>query len=1401
MNFSEILIGFLISCIANNIPTIRELLGNRKTLAEKIVGCYKAALKKRYGIDEWHMDMMPYHFRSLRSFGFHLASSENYDNETIKLIEAFDTELKNNPDCYQFIIDLEIDSIATELREIKQMIQKKNKSFSEMSSALKAVERTFLGKKHIKRDQTDRLYHWICSDLSKLKSSRRIAALLGDPGTGKTVILADLVDKLEEAGIPVIGLKSDLLFDSTTTDIDKAVNIGGKTLLEALEEKAADGITVLIIDQMDALSLSLTTQRKPLAEVRRVIYDASLNPNIRVVFSCRKYDWENDLQLTAYDGAHIESVEKLETEVVTQVLAEEGIDINSLSAKTIEIIHIPVYLSYFLRVRNEVQAHGLSTITELLKLYWEKTLLTEALRHGYKTADLVALLSVLSSGMVQNQLLVSPIATIPTARLNDLHFLISNGFLTLDATKTKVQFSHQTLFDYTYSRLFCENGNNLVGLLSNSHQGIFLRNTVRRVLEYQRLANEDEYIGNIKSMLGVKDCGVKVRFHLKQLVLTVLGAQEVLLEKEADIIRKDVFTNSELLRAYARTVYAEGSTGVLLEYMQQQGGLGKCDTIVSDRIIQLLPNFIYTRNFNFAKRIVLQCEVDYPTFSDHTKDVLDRCIQGFSIGDNAINEVEVAQFVLDTVKVFDSAKEQFPFSFIYRSLVNYFPNEVITRLREYIQARLALWDKTESYNLLVNNDIDYVIEALREKNPQLFLNAGLEILNDILEGSISEHEVADIKASTLFFVYNRSNRYHSFPESFLDELLQVTERAVVEKWEKVADLLKSKSESGLVVNHVVAITGWLKDIATYKDDAADYLVDNVNKVFHSSSLTYYQVRLFGGVFPLCGGEMQSKLVQQILQLLPDWEKEPLGRNGVKKHPETYYGHARAQFLQQVDENLLRSVSEEAWTVLQVAKRRNLPLDNQEPNQISVIEGWRTFTRSEFEKMSVANLVEVAKKYDKNNYTNFESPTMTGNAIAMRDMVADYPDKMYEAYRQMIGVAELGYVTMGLESMLEAKTSDEKMLELYSAMFNEIGNDVNSETVSTSVLLDISRCLSYYADHRRQAPQILMDYVQTIASDYNDDDDPDNDDVDHNTGINRVRGCATYALVDCLYMDEYRDSIIATLSNIADNASVATRCAALFKLGNLARFNPDALQTIFLKLTHDYNKNLLRLPTHVQNPLHYLVHYRFEALVPYFEHCIAEVSSHRVNVVWLWVATSLNHNGAKEMLYQMADASIEGSSTLVHYIARFHYADSLTKEIDVLRRYMLQDNETLGGTYDTLFMDMKVDRAKLMNEFFDDFFVSAACKYCRHYVYGFLKSYCDYDADSVLLWLTMLYESKKTGQVEYDELTNVLLLAYNRILNTDKDNKMLEDAMDLLDDLLRLDSNYMVSHLTYKLNYE
>lgn len=1401
MVFSDILIGFAISYFAGSLPTVKALLDSRKSLGNRIEKCYNAALKQVFGIDEWHMLTVPYRYKSLQSFGNYLATCDSYDEDTRKLLEKFEAELKNDHECYQYIIEMKIDALSADINDIKQAVQKKAKSFSEVSTALKSVNRTFIADRHIDRPQTEQLYKWVQSDLSKLKPSCRIAALLGDPGTGKTVILADLVDKLERDGIPVIGLKADLLFDSTVTDIDKAVNIGSKTLLGALGESADKGLTVLVIDQMDALSLSLTTQRKPLAEVRRVIYEASKHPKMRVIFSCRIYDWENDLQLTEYDGAYIERLLRLQPSEVQQVLEAENIDYNALSDKTKQMLLTPVNLYLFMRVCGNADAKEPTTIAELQKLFWEKTLLTEAHRQGYETAELIDLLDSLSDFMVHSQTLVVPIGNIPTERHQSMHFLASNGFLSIDSSRNRVQFAHQTLFDYTYARLFCERHSSLVDEIKDVHQGIFLRNMVRRVLEYQRQMVEDSYIQNIKAILGIDGGKASVRFHLKQLVLTILGSQATILPSEADVLKKYVFPDDVLMRTFARTLYAQGSVGVLLDYIAGHGGFGKCDLVVSDRIIRLLPNFIFWRDFDFARRIVGQYKTDYENLSDQTKNSVLGSIRGMALSDNTINDDEVARFVLDAVTLFDTEPGLLPYAFVYRSLVRYYPQEVAQRLRKYVQARLAAWDRNTSHNLLVNQEMDYVIEALKDKAPQVLWQEGLGILDDLLQGSAYEKEVADIKTASLFVIYNRTNSYHSFPESFLDAMLDVVERAVNEKWDGLSDVLKAQSQRGFVVNHVVAIVGWLKDVPSYVNDISEYLINNINKVYHSSSLTYYHVELFGKVFSLCSDEVRKQLVEQVMQFFPEWEDEALGRKGVSQVPETYHGHTQARFLNCVDENLLRATSREAWTALQEAKRKFSSLDNEEPNKISMLSGWRTFKQEELDQMTTENLVEVAKKYDSDFYYDFDTPTRTGNAMAMREMVADNPDKMYEAYRKMIGEANLSYVTMGLNALLEAGTSDSDMEALYAALFAEIGSDVNSDQVSPSVLIDICRVLSFYVKNNKQVSQLLMDFVLKVAVDYHDEDDSGLTDIDQNNGINQVRGCAVHELVDCLYMDQYRASIISAFYTVATNASVATRCALLFKLGILANYDADALQSLFLQLTADYNENLLRLPAHIQNPLHYLVQERFDVVIPYFEHCVEVKSSHRVNVVWLWVATVWGKAGAKELLFQMADASLEGRSALVQYISRDFRESSLDVEIEALKRYIGEDNENLGSTYDSLFMGLRQSTAKKMQTFFDDFFLSSVCKYCRHYVYDFLKMYGRYDADNTLLWLSLLYEAKKTGAIEYEEITDVLLLAYNHILTVGRDSKSLEGAMNLLDDMLQLENNYMVSQLNHKLNYE
>lgn len=66
---------------------------------------------------------------------------------------------------------------------------------------------------------------------------------------------------------------------------------------------------------------------------------------------------------------------------------------------------------------------------------------------------------------------------------DELNYLLSNGLL-LCTSNGRVQFFHQTMFDYIYARRFVENDYDLLKELSNQHQGLFSRAAVKSIFSF-----------------------------------------------------------------------------------------------------------------------------------------------------------------------------------------------------------------------------------------------------------------------------------------------------------------------------------------------------------------------------------------------------------------------------------------------------------------------------------------------------------------------------------------------------------------------------------------------------------------------------------------------------------------------------------------------------------------------------------------------------------------------------------------------------------------------------------------------------------------------------------------------------------------------------------------------------
>ena len=98
-------------------------------------------------------------------------------------------------------------------------------TLSEVSKYLRSWYSFVYKEKHIERAETEKLWNWITRWEDVKNPMDRVSLLVGDAGSGKSVVMHDLLLRLENEGIKTLGLKSDLLFASES-DLDRAVGLG-----------------------------------------------------------------------------------------------------------------------------------------------------------------------------------------------------------------------------------------------------------------------------------------------------------------------------------------------------------------------------------------------------------------------------------------------------------------------------------------------------------------------------------------------------------------------------------------------------------------------------------------------------------------------------------------------------------------------------------------------------------------------------------------------------------------------------------------------------------------------------------------------------------------------------------------------------------------------------------------------------------------------------------------------------------------------------------------------------------------------------------------------------------------------------------------------------------------------
>lgn len=1251
-----------------------------------------------------------------------------------------------------------------------------------------------IGDSHIERKETKELLEWIETSDESSDSNKRITVLLGAAGSGKSVIMKDVYLALKEnKNYEIVALKTDIIYDdgdSSQKSLEERANLG-KPILQYIADSAKHKRTVLIIDQIDALSIVLSSRRKPLAEIMGLVIAASKIQNVRIVISCRQYDFFYDQTFAEIKkGSRLVAVEQLGEQDVRRVLHENGIPTENITKELMELLSNPLHLSLYCTIKPEAQQQ-IRTLNDLYDCLWSNVL---DLYTG-ASKEVVDFLWEFTYQLYTRQILSIHPNLLSSDRHHVGQYLLSKNIIV--ENNHVWQFMHQTLFDYVFARLFFEKHQTLKEIFEEKHQGLFVRNQLKQVLDYQRVTDPTGYLTNVRTILfeKTKDCFKHLyRFHIRHLVLSMLAGYEQLSKEEILLIERQIFTNKLYLYHFINSTISLAGFQVYRDWIGKKGGFFGVDETAQKYMLTIISKVINIHEKETLQYIRSLC-----------KDLLDDAYRKQLTNIvNGLRKVELSDDLKYIIAFLDTDDSNIVFPSLMHANLDK-AEWVSERFKRCVRAiyKQEQEEKELFYSPSIPSEARLLYDGLKNKQPEIAYEVSFDLVHDIAEMSIIDMK-DEIKQSHAFWSFNRQNSVasHFHDEMVCDMMEHMEQLASNEPEDSYKAKLDRLIKTNMVIMHDIAAVGLISAMGKYEQYAFEYMKNNLSRVYHSSSLSYYHNQLFKAWVHVNKSEdALGELFAVIATIHPEWEKVVHAYEN-RRVPLTKEGYTRAQYYACVPENQLRRY-DEAYRFYQECKHRFGKIESEEePNRLEVHTGYTSIKQGAMNHMKDEDFMNMMRTHVKDDFYDFKKPTMTGSSREMASKVPEDPNRFYAIYMEALSDTgiPLQYSMDGLEALMNAEYDEGKINTLYLKLIEEAQRRGETKQAATNITL-CRYCDYYTKKQRKHMPREVYDFVKSVALHPSQDID-EVEDIDYNLPINRERGRAILVLMECMYDEEYVKELFPTLFAIVPEASVTSKVGMLFMMAYL--LNVDRKQTLelFLEVTKDYNHNYFTLPVHNGNPLLYLIKTNFEDLIPYFTAAMQCEKGQDVTANLLFRAWIGGNEIAKQMLFDFADGSPVARIQSIDLIARHCSRNLLNNMYEVLLRYLHYKEEDLGRKYDYVFEKMEDWLTFFpVHEYLDKFQKSEVCVYTSHFVYKFLKNYTNEDPEYCLQFIAALYTKKaKEYEIEYYELreiTEILITAYNNVRTYDANNEALESAMDMLDELLeKEDVNYYLDKCLY-----
>lgn len=1256
-------------------------------------------------------------------------------------------------------------------------IKRKKKLISINTRQLASCPYQFMGNKHIEREVISDLMAWIQSSEFK-KDEDRICLLTGTAGLGKTVVLHDLLTKLEsDNGFKAYGIKADQI-DFSKEKIEDFISLYS----EEFESIVASGTKpVLIIDQIDALSKTLSADRNPITLLDSLINEVVRIKDVRIIVSCRPYDLDFDPLLKKYEYRKNYALKPLTYNQVAEVLNHFKRKVPDENTKLSTFLCVPINMQWFLEYgKDDCEVVSLQSLMDEM---WSQRITDVKSKNKRLFADgLSACLQRITQVMNDSSSLACSKKLLERDYSKETNYLISEHVLIQSIDKKHVMFPHQSLADYVSARLAFESGQTMADMLVNEHQGLYVRNRVKQYFAYTREADQDAYLRELKHII-VEDTAGIYRTHIKLLLLSTLAGFDQPSDEEKSFVSRNVLPNEIFRDMFIDAIFSKE----WFLYITQQ---------------QLIKDGLNNGNEEIIKAIRQCCETMMLYNPDIAADFLLSQIKNGDLEWNrnwmqVVNNNPVESIRVKVIPLYEASMGSSPLHFYnylqrlakvdYEYVENIILDSIKTLLvkqqkekEDEFSAFRSVYLDGSAYTLL-----ELLFDKLKDRAAQTYLKV-ISLIDRLTKyESDTQNEHMESRA---YLTYSSSSYYNDH-EKLVHDYLEYTCKKAKEQPNDVRQTIKDCLLSNQSIIFYIGLNLIRANLNDFKKEAMVVLTNTSALEEMDGKLNYQEAMLLKEIFPLLDNQEQQAVMAQIINVAPDWEKTPMPEYRKYDRPLYHIGRRKQELLSVLPEGYLKERWPEEWKFLQEKTRElDMPVIH-EPFEMYSEYGWNAFSIDNMRGMPISEMLNAFRKYNSN--AGFDKkPTRQGNCMNFEALVAENPLK-YDSYIEAVlndPSISREYAAYGISGLKKANYNIERVKEFTDKLCLQLLPQMN-EDEAVYALMDVLRDINYFIERKEMTP-VMMEFLLTIVKDYKEDttefERQKTEEDAYNTGINRVKGSAAHQLVRCHRMKDYEDKIFDALGT-CNTASPATRSAIILEQAFLNNLNIDKNFKLYMTLTEDLVPSVVSVPLSNVHPLLYFINLSYDnELKAYFKKLFDVPESHKMLSQLLWIAWVRGKDWAGEYLHDLLFYSEKAKACILQMFQKDHVEHYFKFVKPVAEWCANSEDSEVGRMYDFLMMDMKVASWKDIVSVIDVYSLGKAFNYAGHNFLELMQDMAGAHPEDVLRWICIFAKGEHKGDnymYSVSRTMSVLVAAYNAIRKYDKANQGLETALDTLDMLM------------------